>query len=149
MSKPSGWDLPEPHILTMTVPTSAIDVMGHANNVEYLRWLEQIAWDHTRALGLGWEKYQQLNRGMVARHTELEYLSPAFADDQLEIGTWIVENDQRISMIRRYQIRRPADGVTLLRGRTRWVCVAIDSGKPRRMPPEFIDGYALTAVEAD
>ena len=149
MSKPSGWDLPEPHILTMTVPTSAIDVMGHANNVEYLRWLEQIAWDHTRALGLGWEKYQQLNRGMVARHTELEYLSPAFADDQLEIGTWIVENDQRISMVRRYQIRRPADGVTLLRGRTRWVCVAIDSGKPRRMPPEFIDGYALTAVEAD
>ena len=149
MSKPSGWDLPEPHILTMTVPTSAIDVMGHANNVEYLRWLEQIAWDHTRALGLGWEKYQQLNRGMVARHTELEYLSPAFADDQLEIGTWIVENDQRISMIRRYQIRRPADGVTLLRGRTRWVCVAIDSGKPRRMPPEFIDGYALTALEAD
>ncbi|MCK5874579.1 MAG: acyl-CoA thioesterase [Alcanivoracaceae bacterium] len=149
MSKPSGWDLPEPHIMTMTVPTSAIDVMGHANNVEYLRWLEQIAWDHTRALGLGWEKYQQLNRGMVARHTELEYLSPAFADDQLEVGTWIVENDQRISMVRRYQIRRPADGVTLLRGRTRWVCVAIDSGKPRRMPPEFIDGYALTAVEAD
>jgi acyl-CoA thioester hydrolase len=149
MSKPSGWDLPDPHIMTMNVPTAAIDVMGHANNVEYLRWLEQIAWDHTRALGLGWEKYQQLNRGMVARHTELEYLSPAFADDQLEIGTWIVENDQRISMVRRYQIRRPADGVTLLRGRTRWVCVAIDSGKPRRMPPEFIDGYALTAVEAD
>ncbi len=149
MSKPSGWDLPSPHIMTMTVPTSAIDVMGHANNVEYLRWLEQIAWDHTRALGLGWEKYQQLNRGMVARHTELEYLSPAFADDQLEVGTWIVENDQRISMVRRYQIRRPADGVTLLRGRTRWVCVAIDSGKPRRMPPEFIDGYTLTAVEVD
>lgn len=149
MSKASGWDLPSPHIMTMTVPTAAIDVMGHANNVEYLRWLEQIAWDHTRALGLGWEKYQQLNRGMVARHTELEYLSPAFADDELEIGTWIVENDQRISMVRRYQIRRPADGVTLLRGRTRWVCVAIDSGKPRRMPPEFIDGYALTAVEAD
>lgn len=149
MSKASGWDLPNPHIMSMTVPTAAIDVMGHANNVEYLRWLEQIAWDHTRALGLGWEKYQQLNRGMVARHTELEYLAPAFADDELEIGTWIVENDQRISMVRRYQVRRPADGVTLLRGRTRWVCVAIDSGKPRRMPPEFIDGYALTAVEAD
>jgi len=110
MNKVSGWDLPSPHIMTMTVPAAAIDVMGHANNVEYLRWLEQIAWDHTRALGLGWEKYQQLNRGMVARHTELEYLSPAFADDELEIGTWIVENDQRISMVRRYQIRRPADG---------------------------------------
>jgi acyl-CoA thioester hydrolase len=27
------------------------------------------------------------------------------------------------------------------------VCVAIDSGKPRRMPPEFIEGYAVTATE--
>lgn len=147
MSKPSGWDLPNPHVLAMSVPASAIDVMGHANNVEYLRWLEHTAWDHTRALALGWEKYQQLNRGMVARHTELEYLAPAFENDELEIGTWIVENDNRISMVRRYQVRRPADGMTLLRGRTRWVCVAIDSGKPRRMPPEFIEGYALTARE--
>ena len=149
MSNRPGWDLPHPHVFSLSVPASAIDVMGHANNVEYLRWLEQTAWDHTRALGLGWEQYQQLNRGMVARHTELEYLAPAFENDELDIGTWIVENDQRISMVRRYQIRRRSDGMTLLRGRTRWVCVAIDSGKPRRMPPEFIEGYALTAVEAD
>lgn len=147
MTKPSGWDLPNPYIFRMVVPTAAIDVMGHANNVEYLRWLENVAWDHTQSVGLGWEKYQQLNRGMVARQTELEYLAPAFAEDELEVATWVVANDNRISMVRRYQIRRPADGVTLLRGRTRWVCVAIDSGKPRRMPPEFIEGYALTAQE--
>lgn len=149
MKDRNGWDLPNPHCFSLTVPAAAIDVMGHANNVEYLRWLEQTAWDHTRALGLGWEQYQQLNRGMVARHTELEYLAPAFENDVLDIGTWIVENDQRISMVRRYQIRRRSDGMTLLRGRTRWVCVAIDSGKPRRMPPEFVEGYALTAVEND
>ncbi|MCB1837817.1 MAG: acyl-CoA thioesterase [Alcanivoracaceae bacterium] len=142
-----SWDLPDPFILPMTVPASAIDVMGHANNCEYLRWLEAIAWEHTRHLGLGWDKYQELNRGMVARHTELDYLAPAFENDALQIGTWIVENDRRISMVRRYQILRPADGVTLLRGHTRWVCVAIDSGKPRRMPPEFIEGYAVTATE--
>lgn len=148
MSNAAGWDLPNVYVMPLTVPAAAIDVMGHANNCEYLRWLEKIAWQHTRFLGLGWEQYQALNRGMVARHTELEYLAPAFQDDVLEIGTWIVENDGRISMVRRYQIRRPADGVTLLRGRTRWVCVAIDSGKPRRMPAEFIDGYAVTAAES-
>lgn len=148
MNVVAGWDLPNVYVMPLTVSAAAIDVMGHANNCEYLRWLEQIAWQHTRSLGLGWEQYQALNRGMVARHTELEYLAAAFQDDALEIGTWIVANDCRISIVRRYQIRRPADGVTLLRGRTRWVCVAIDSGKPRRMPPEFIDGYAITATES-
>ncbi|WP_231883897.1 thioesterase family protein, partial [Alcanivorax sp. HI0044] len=65
----------------------------------------------------------------------------------LKIGTWIVHNDERISITRRYQIVRESDGLTLLRGRTRWVCVALDSGKPRRMPPEFLKGYQITADE--
>lgn len=143
-----SWDLPEPFVTGITVPASAIDVMGHANNCEYLHWLEAVAWEHTRHLGLGWDKYQELNRGMVARHTELDYLAPAFEGDELDVGTWIVRNDGRISMVRQYQIIRPSDGVTLLRARTRWVCVAIDSGKPRRMPPEFLNAYAVT-VDTD
>ncbi|HAI88496.1 MAG TPA: acyl-CoA thioesterase, partial [Alcanivorax sp.] len=32
--------------------------------------------------------------------------------------------------------------------RTKWVCVALDSGKPRRMPPEFLTGYRPTAQES-
>ncbi|HBC17655.1 MAG TPA: acyl-CoA thioesterase [Alcanivorax sp.] len=142
-----NWDLPNVHELAVTVPAEAIDVMGHVNNTEYLRFMEKIAWDHTASLGLGWDLYQKLNRGMVARHTEVDYLAPAFEGEHLKIGTWIVENDQRISITRRYQIVRESDGRTLLRGRTRWVCVALDSGKPRRMPPEFLQGYKITATE--
>ena len=141
------WDLPNVHHLQVVVPKQAIDVMGHVNNTEYLRFMEQIAWHHTQALGLGWDKYQQLNRGMVARRTEVDYLAPAFEGESLLVGTWIVENDERISITRRYQIIRESDGLTLLRGRTRWVYVALDSGKPRRMPPEFLSGYQLTARE--
>lgn len=141
------WDLPDPWILDMVVPESAIDVLGHANNCEYLRWLENIAWAHSRYLGLGMEQYRAFNRAMVARETQLEYLAAAYAGEPLSVGTWIVENDERISMVRRYQIVRQTDGVTLLRGRTRWVCVALDSGKPKRLPPEYVSAYALTASE--
>ena len=141
------WDLPDPWILDMVVQDSAIDVLGHANNCEYLRWLEDIAWAHSVDLGLGMDQYRSFNRAMVARHTELEYLAAAYAGDELQVGTWIVANDGRISMVRRYQIVRPADGVTLLRGRTRWVCVALDSGRPKRLPAEYVQAYAVTAVE--
>lgn len=100
----TNWDLPNVHELTVTVPAEAIDVMGHVNNTEYLRFMEQIAWHHTTQLGLGWDLYQKLNRGMVARHTEVDYLAPAFEGENLKIGTWIVHNDERISITRRYQI---------------------------------------------
>lgn len=141
------WDLPNEHVLTLTVPAEAIDEMGHVNNTEYLRFMERIAWDHTQKLSLGWDSFQALNRAMVARHTEVDYLAPAFVGETLKIGTWIVQNDERISITRRYQIVRESDQRTLLRGRTRWVCVALDSGKPRRMPAEFVKGYAVTAEE--
>jgi acyl-CoA thioester hydrolase len=143
----SSWDLPHVHAVDLTVSDEAIDVLGHANNVAYLGWLEKAAWAHTTALGLGWDSFQRLNRAMVARHTEMDYIAAAFAGDELRVGTWIVDNDGRISITRRYQIVRPGDGVTLMRARTRWVCVALDSGKPRRMPREFLQGYAVTARE--
>ncbi len=143
----SSWDLPHVHEVDLTVSADAIDVLGHANNVAYPGWLEKAAWAHTTALGLGWDSFQRLNRAMVARHTELDYIAAAFEGDALRVGTWIVDNDGRISITRRYQIMRMSDGVTLMRARTRWVCVALDSGKPRRMPPEFVRGYAVTARE--
>ncbi|MGB2247918.1 MAG: acyl-CoA thioesterase [Alcanivorax sediminis] len=143
-----NWDLANVHVMEFVVPAESIDVMGHVNNTEYLRFMEQIAWDHTTVLGLGWDLYQKLNRAMVARRTEVDYLAPAFEGEKLVIGTWIVENDERLSITRRYQIIRESDGVTLLRGRTKWVCVALDSGKPRRMPAEFIKGYQITASES-
>lgn len=141
------WDLPNVHALEVVVAAEAIDVFGHVNNAEYLRYLEQVAWRHTGALGLGWDEYQRLNRCMVARHTEVDYLAPAYQGDTLQVGTWIVDNDGRIGITRRYQIVRENDGRTLLRARTRWVCVALDSGKPRRMPAEFLGGYQITAEE--
>jgi acyl-CoA thioester hydrolase len=136
-----AWDVSQPFFESVTVQSNDIDEFGHTNNVVYLAWLERVAWAHSRSLGLGMEDYRRLGCGCVARKHELEYLAPTFAGEQLQIGTWIHENDGRLSMWRAYQIVRPADGKTVLRGRTHWVCVDLSSGRPRRMPPEFVDRY--------
>jgi acyl-CoA thioester hydrolase len=47
-------------------------------------------------------------------------------------------------MERRFQLRRVADGETLMRGRWGLVCIEISSGKPRRMPPEFVAAYGAS-----
>lgn len=140
------WDYGAPSFhRIIEVEDQHIDIMGHTNNVVYVSWLESVAWGHSQALGLDWDKYTELNRAMVARRHEVDYLAATFKGDSLIMGTWITENDQKISITRRYQLIRPNDGVTVLRGCTKWVCVAVDSGKPKRMPPEFVTGYRVTA----
>jgi acyl-CoA thioester hydrolase len=142
------WDYGVPsYFRAIEVNEAHIDIMGHTNNVVYVSWLEEAAWGHSQALGLDWNKYTELNRAMVARRHEVDYLAATFAGDHLVMGTWIVENDKKLSLSRRYQLIRPKDGVTALRGYTKWVCVAVDSGRPKRMPAEFVNGYIITAKE--
>lgn len=138
------WDLPQPFLLPIRVENAHIDQMGHTNNVVYLEWLERVAWGHSQALGLDWDRYRKLNRALVARRHEIDYLAATFAGDELLLGTWIVANDRKLSVTRHYQLIRLQDSVTVLRGLTHWVCIELDSGKPRRMPPEFADGYRVT-----
>lgn len=135
-----AWDFPNPHILKVTVQSNCIDLMGHTNNVVYLRWLEDIAWDHSRHLGLDEAAYQRLGHGMVARRHELDYLLPTFLGEEIWLATWILRGD-RLSIHRAYQFLRPADGQTVFRGRTHWVCVDIKEGRVRRMPAEFQAAY--------
>jgi acyl-CoA thioester hydrolase len=135
------WDVAEPFIQPVTVQAGDLDDFGHTNNVVYLSWLERVAWAHSVSLGLSMADYRRLGAGVVARKHELEYLAPTFAGDELLLGTWVHENDGRLSMWRGYQIVRARDARTVLRGRTHWVCVDLKTGKPRRMPAEFVEGY--------
>jgi len=136
-----AWDVAEPFVLSTHVSAEHIDEFGHANNVQYLRWCEQVAWEHSRSLGLSIERYRELGCGCVARRHELDYLLPTFVDDELLLGTWVAENDGRLSSWRAYQLIRVADARTVLRGRTQWISVDMNSGRPRRMPPEFVAAY--------
>ena len=84
--------------------------------------------------------------------TEKEYLSALSfcmllpGPEAMQLATWIVDWDQRLRMTRRFQLRRASDGVTLLRAQTTFVCIELSSGKPKRMPAEFVEGYGAAIV---
>ncbi|NQD78531.1 acyl-CoA thioesterase, partial [Pseudomonas sp. CM27] len=69
-----------------------------------------------------------------------------YEDDELQLATWIIDWDQRLRMTRRFQLKRPRDGVTLLRARTTFACIELSSGKPKRMPAEFVEGYGQALI---
>jgi acyl-CoA thioester hydrolase len=150
MSAPAAaiaWDAPSPHVLPLTVREEHIDMMRHVNNVHYLQWLEDVAWDHSIVLGMTREDYTRLGHGMVVRRHELDYIVPALLGDRVLLATWIVELD-RLSLHRRYQFVRESDGETLFRGATHFVCVQIASGRVRRMPAEFTQIYSRGTAPA-
>ena len=136
-----NWDLPEPFTIDLRVSAEDIDGLGHANNAAYVTWMERCAWRHSQSLGLDLAEYRRLDRAMAVVRHEIDYLASAYEDNELQIGTWIVESDQRLKMTRRFQLIRPADATTLLRAQTTFVCIELSSGRPKRMPAEFIEGY--------
>ncbi|WAH57318.1 acyl-CoA thioesterase [Pseudomonas silvicola] len=136
-----NWDLATPFVIDLSVGADDIDGLGHANNAVYVTWLERCAWRHSQRLGLDLSEYRRLDRAMAVVRHEIDYLAAAYESDELQLGTWIVESDQKLKMTRRFQLIRPRDGVTLLRAHTTFCCIELSSGKPKRMPPEFIDGY--------
>lgn len=135
------WDEPKAHRFLHVVTGDHIDLMGHANNCEYLKWMEQAAWDHCDSIGMGFKNWLKLGYGWVVHHTELDYLAPAFEGDELIVATWVSHSDEKLSITRQYQILRKHDGKTLLRGSNRWICVSLKTQKPCRMPEEFKQSF--------
>lgn len=135
------WEVEPAYQLSVRVGEADIDGLGHCNNVSYLRWLEQAAWGHSIALGLDLEAYQRLDRAMVVRRHALEYLGAAYLHDEVAVGTWLSAHDGKLNLVREYQMIRVQDRQTLLRATTQFVCVQLSSGRPKRMPAEFAQGY--------
>ncbi|MGB0956576.1 MAG: acyl-CoA thioesterase [Panacagrimonas sp.] len=132
-----NWDVHEPFVRTITVIDEHQDEFGHTNNVSYLSMLQDVAWMHSQKLGLGMADYQRLGAGCVVRRHELNYLAPTHLGDRLAVATWVDENDFRLCMWRGYQIIREQDQALVMRARSQFVCIDMQSGKPRRMPPAF------------
>jgi acyl-CoA thioester hydrolase len=145
----NGWDRPSPFTLALTPAAEHIDGLGHTNNAVYVQWCEQAGWAHSEALGLTLDDYRRLDRAMAIRAGHYDYLLPSFEGEALVLGTWLVSSDGRLTMERRFQLRRVADGATLMRGHWSLVCIAIRSGRPSRMPAEFLSVYETAIVPGE
>lgn len=144
----AGWDHPGPFTLKLVPQAADIDGLNHTNNAVYVQWCERIGWAHSEALGLSLADYHRLDRAMAIHRAEYDYLLPTALGDTLVLGTWLVGWDGKLTMQRQFQLIRPADGATVLRGRWHLVCIELGSGRARRMPPEFVSIYGAAVVDA-
>jgi len=135
------WPVAKPFIQRRSVVADDQDAFGHVTNLRYIDWAMDIAWAHTEALGLSFSDYERLGVGCVVWRHEFDYLAAVRAGDELDIATWIAENDNRVRLTRAFEMRLVSNGMIVFRGQTTFVAIDMKTGKPTRMPKEFIIGY--------
>jgi len=121
--------------LDLTVAEADIDMLDHASNIAFVRWIQDVALAHSAAVGLTFEAYQRLGAVfMVVRH-EIDYVRPALRGDRLEARTWI-SSVRAASCVRSTHLVRASDDQLLARALTTWGFIEMATGRPRRIPEE-------------
>ena len=119
----------------VTVTASAIDANGHANNVEYVRWMQEAAVAHADAAGCS-AATSAAGAMWVVRSHRVEYRRAALAGDVLHVVTW-VHDFRRAFSLRKYRFERESDATVLAEGETEWVFLDAATGRPRSIPAEI------------
>ena len=121
-----------------------VDVLGHANNLAYMEWMQAAALAHSAAQGWPGKRYREIGFGWVVRSHQIEYLQPALPDDEIVVKTWVADM-QKVTSLRRYHILRltPEREILLAEAATNWAFIHYASGMPKRVPPEVADSFVV------
>lgn len=130
-----------------TIREDVIDENGHVNNVVYVQWMQDIAVAHSNALGCT-SMTRDVGATWVVRSHKVEYLSPAFAGEEVEALTWVV-NFRKVRSLRRYKFVRIRDNKVLARGETDWVLVDAETGRPRIIPEDVRGAFQLLTEDQE
>ena len=126
--------------LRITVQPEHIDVLGHVNNVMYIQWMQDVAAAHIERLGLGLAQYLELKHAMVAVEHHVQYRKAALEGEEIILRTWL-DDINALYSFRQYAFYRPNDQSILFVGNTKWACIEITTGRPKRMSPSFTHAY--------
>lgn len=126
-------DSPPRHEIVVRVAAADIDEMEHVNNTVYLRWVQEVAISHWRALASA--EAQAAVVWVVLRH-EIDYKAPALLHDDILLRTWVGEAS-RLTFERHTEIVRQRDEQLLAKARTLWCPLNTKTGRPTRVTSEL------------
>lgn len=136
-----AWKHPTPFILPHTVTEDEIDLFHHVNNKVYLSWVEQVAWQHSLAVGIDETEQQRLGKIMVVKQHQLNYHRGCFLGDELLLGTWVGELINPRTRKRHYQFYRLSDEKLVFSGHTLWSCMDLKTYRGCTIPQDYMTPY--------
>jgi acyl-CoA thioester hydrolase len=125
--------------MIVTVVSEDIDEQNHVNNTVYLRWIQEVATAHWRAVASA--DAQQTIGWVVLRH-EIDYKTPACLGDEVVLCTW-VGKASRLTFERFTEMHRSGDARLLSKARTLWCPISVETSRPVRVCREVREQFSI------
>jgi acyl-CoA thioester hydrolase len=127
--------------LQFRVSAEVVDANRHANNVAYVQWMQDAAIAHAEACG-GARLAEELGGSWFVRTHRIDYLKPAFLDDEITVLTWVADW-RKVRSRRRYRFTRSSEKTVLAEGETEWVFVDAATGRPKAIPERVVAAFGV------
>jgi acyl-CoA thioester hydrolase len=125
--------------LVVRVLSADIDAQNHVNNTVYLRWVQEVAVAHWRAVA---SPEAQAEIGWVVVRHEIDYKAPGSLGDEVILRTWVGEAT-RLRFERLTEIVRKSDHRLLAKACTLWVPISTTTGKPTRVSAGVREQFSI------
>jgi len=112
--------------LEIEVKANDIDLLGHVNNVVYLRYVQEAAVAHWTAAA---SKEDQGNYLWVVSRHEIDYLRPIFKGQEIFAKTWVGKASKGL-FERHTELFRKEDSKLVARARTLWCPISPTTMRP-------------------
>ena len=132
--------MPLTHERTFRIRHYECDIYGHVNHANYVRYMQEAAFDASAAAGYDVPRYEQMNRAWLVRETDIIYLQPLVHGDSVVVKTW-VGDFRRVRSRRMYELRRTPDNEPVAQAHTDWVFLEANTLRPVTIPEELIRAF--------
>jgi acyl-CoA thioester hydrolase len=132
--------MPLTHTRLFRVRYYECDLFGYMHHANYLRYMQEAAFDASSAAGYAHEDYDAMGRIWLARQTEIEHFRPLHYDDSVQITTWVADW-RRVRSRRAYEFRLDGSNEPVARAYTDWVFLESASSRPTSIPPEMMAAF--------
>jgi acyl-CoA thioester hydrolase len=123
------------------VTADVVDANRHLNNVVYVQWMQEAAIGHAEACG-GARLARELGGSWFVRMHRIEYLKPAFLNDQITVLTWVIDW-RKVRSRRRCRFLR--EQTLLAESESEWVFVDAATGRPKPITAQIVAAFGIAA----
>lgn len=132
--------MPLIHERTFRIRHYECDAYGHVNHANYLRYMQEAAFDASAAAGYDFSRYDEINRFWLIRETDITYLRPLTYGDSVVVKTWVLDF-RRVRSRRAYELRDLATGEVVAQAHTEWIFLDSQSLRPVTIPAEMVEAF--------
>jgi acyl-CoA thioester hydrolase len=129
------------------VRSTETDAYGHVNQANYLRYMQESAFEASADVGYDQDSYRAMGTLWLIRESEIEYFHALRYGDQVEVTTY-VGDFRRVRSRRFYEMRLAGSGDLVAKANTDWVYLDVASQRPIAIPPDMIRAFAPEGADA-